>query len=62
MTPTFPLVAQLMVVLPQFGDQLRSLHLDLWVGGQVTGRGTLSDHSIGLDVQIPIDPATTTNN
>lgn len=48
-----------MVVLPQFGDQLRSLQLDLGVGGQVVGGGALSDHSVGLDVQIPVDPEDT---
>lgn len=44
-----------MVVLPQFGDQLSSLQLDLRVGGQVVGGRMLSDHSIGLDIQIPVD-------
>lgn len=53
---TFSLVAQLMVVLPQLGDELRPLQLDLRVGGQVIGRGSLSDHSIGLNIQIPVDP------
>lgn len=53
---TFSLVAQLMVVLPQLGDELRPLQLDLRVGGQVIGRASLSDHSIGLNVQIPVDP------
>lgn len=45
-----------MVVLPQFGDELSSLELNLWVGGQEVGRRLLSDHNIGLDVQIPVDP------
>lgn len=44
-----------MVVLPQFGDELSSLQLYLRVGGQVVGGRALSDHSIGLDVQIPVD-------
>lgn len=44
-----------MVMLPQFGDKLSSLELYLRVGGQVVGGGMLSDHSIGLNVQIPID-------
>lgn len=44
-----------MVVLPKFGDQLSSLQLYLRVGGQVVGRRVLSDHGIGLDVQIPVD-------
>lgn len=44
-----------MVVLPQFGDQLRSLQLYLRVGGQMVGGKALSDHSISLDVQIPVD-------
>lgn len=52
---TFSLVAQFVVVLSKFGDQLSSLQLDLRVGGQVVGRGALSDHSIGLNVQIPVD-------
>lgn len=53
---TFSLVAQFVVVLPQFGDQLSPLQLDLRVGGQVVGRRVFSDHSIGLDVQVPVDP------
>lgn len=53
---TFSLKTQLMVVLPQFCDKLSSLELNLWVGGQVVGRRLLSDHHIGLDVQIPVDP------
>lgn len=52
-------MTQLVVVLPQFGDQLCSLQLDLGVGGQVIGGGSLSDHGIRLDVQIPVDPETT---
>lgn len=53
---TFPLVTQFVVVLPQFGDKLSSLQLYLRVGGQVLRRRLFSDHSIGLDVQIPVDP------
>lgn len=53
---TLSLVAQFVVVLPQFGDQLRPLQLDLGVGGQVVGRRAFSDHGIGLDVQVPVDP------
>lgn len=45
-----------MVVLPQFCDELSSLELNLWVGGQVVAGGLLSDHNIGLDIQIPVDP------
>lgn len=57
---TFPLVAQLVVVLPQLGDQLRSLELDLGVGGQVVaGGGLLSDHGVGLHVQVPVNPENT---
>lgn len=48
-----------MVVLPQLGDELSSLELDLGVGGQVVGRRVLSDHNIGLDVQVPVDPGNT---
>lgn len=58
---TFSLVAQFMVVLPKFGDQLSSLQLDLRVGRQVVGGGALSDHSIGLDVQIPVDTENNNN-
>lgn len=56
---TFPLMAQLVVVLPQLGDELRSLQLNLGVGGQVVGGGLLSDHSISLHIQVPVDPANT---
>lgn len=57
---TFPLVAQLVVVLPQLGDQLRSLELDLGVGGQVVaGGGLLPDHGVGLHVQVPVNPENT---
>lgn len=56
MNGTFSLVTQLVVVLPQFGDQLSSLQLDLRVGGQVVGWGALSDHSVRLNVQVPVDP------
>lgn len=52
---TFSLETQLMIVLPQFCDELSSLELNLWVGGQVVAGGLLSDHNIGLDVQIPVD-------
>lgn len=48
-----------MVVLPQLGDELSSLELDLGVGGQEVGRRVLSDHNIGLDVQVPVDPVNT---
>lgn len=44
-----------MVVLPQFGDQLCPLQLYLRVGGQMVGGKALSDHSISLDIQIPVD-------
>lgn len=56
---TFSLVAQFMVVLPQLGDELSSLQLNLGVGGQVVGGRALSDHSIGLNVQIPVDAENT---
>lgn len=52
---TFSLETQLMIVLPQFCDKLSSLELNLWVGWQVVAGGLLSDHNIGLDVQIPVD-------
>lgn len=52
---TFSLVTQLMVMLPQFGDQLSPLQLDLWVGGQVVSGRMLLNHSVGLDVQVPVD-------
>ncbi len=51
-----------MIVLPQFGDQLSSLQLYLRMGGQVVGRRMLSDHSIGLDIQIPVNTANKANN
>ena len=53
---TFSLVTQLVVVLSQLRDELSSLQLDFRMGGQVIGGGVLSDHSVGLDVQIPVDP------
>lgn len=52
---TFSLVAQLKVVLPQLGDQLRSLQLYLWVWGQVVGGRALPDHCVSLDIQVPVD-------
>lgn len=52
---TFSLVTQLVVMLPQFGDQLSTLQLDLWVGGQVVSGRMLLNHSVGLDVQVPVD-------
>lgn len=52
---TFSLVTQLVVMLPQFGDQLSPLQLDLWVGGQVVSGRMLLNHSVGLDVQVPVD-------
>lgn len=52
---TFSLVAELVVVLPQLGDQLGALQLDLRVGGQVVGRGRLLDHGVSLHVQVPVD-------
>lgn len=58
---TFSLVTQFVVVLPQFGDQLSSLQLDLRVGGQVVSGRALSDDSVGLDVQIPVDPGNKTD-
>lgn len=51
-----------MVVLSKFGDQLSSLQLDLRMRRQMVGGGALSDHSIGLDVQIPVDTETSTIN
>lgn len=52
---TFSLVTQLVVMLPQFGDQLSPLQLNLWVGGQVVSGRMLLNHSVGLDVQVPVD-------
>lgn len=52
---TFSLVAQLMIVLPQLGDQLGALQLDLRVGGQVVGRERLLDHGVSLHIQVPVD-------
>lgn len=52
---TFSLVAELVIVLPQLGDQLGTLQLDLRVGGQVVGRGSLLDHGVSLHIQVPID-------
>lgn len=44
-----------MIVLPQLGDQLGTLQLNLWVGGQVVGRWRLLDHSVSLHIQVPVD-------
>lgn len=52
---TFSLVTQLVVMLPQFGDQLSPLQLNFWVGGQVVSGRMLLNHSVGLDVQVPVD-------
>lgn len=48
-------MTQFVVVLPQFSDKLSSLQLNLRVGGQMVGWGVLSDYSIGLNIQIPVD-------
>lgn len=48
-------MAELVVVLPQLGDQLGALQLDLGVGGQVASGRALLDHSVGLHVQVPVD-------
>lgn len=39
---------------------MRPLQLYLRVGGQVVSRGVLSDHSVGLDVQVPVHTEITT--
>lgn len=57
-THTLTLRAQLVVVLPQFGGELRSLQLDLWVWREVVRWGSLSDHSVGLNVQVPVHSET----
>lgn len=55
---TLTLRAQLVVVLPQFSSELSSLQLDLRVWRQVVPRGSLADHSVGLNVQVPVHPET----
>lgn len=52
---TFSLVAQLVIVLPQLGDQLGALQLNLWVGRQVVGRRGFLYHCVSLHIQVPID-------
>lgn len=47
---TFSLVAQLMIVLPQLGDQLSTLQLNLWMGRQVVGRRGFLDHGVSLHI------------
>lgn len=54
---TFPLGAELVVVLPKLGGQLGALHLDLRVRWQEVRWGSLSDHRVGLDVQVPVHSA-----
>lgn len=47
-----------MVVLPQLGGELSSLQLDLRVWRQVFPRGSLTNHSVGLNVQVPVHSET----
>lgn len=52
---TFSLVAQFVIMLPQLGNQLGTLQLNLWVRRQVVGRQRFLYHGVSLHIQVPID-------